>query len=97
LSLFWRSRWVFFVSIEQQKRDFTSEIWASRMMMKRKKKLKSWIVGKKAIRKNYWVNFVFLHCEKQCSKISGFRAEKIKFFVHTDVHVDVQKIQRFLN
>jgi hypothetical protein len=52
----------FFFSIEQQKRDFTSEIWASND--ENNKKLKSWIVGKSASRKNYWVNFVSLHCEK---------------------------------
>ncbi len=34
LSLFWDRVEFFFVSIEQQKRDFTSEIWASRIMMK---------------------------------------------------------------
>jgi hypothetical protein len=48
------------------------------------KKLKSWIVGKSASRKNYWVNFISLHCENQWSKISGFRAEKINFFVLCD-------------
>ncbi len=63
--LFWVSLEIalsFFFSIEQQKRDFTSEIWASND--ENNKKLKSWIVGKSASRKNYWVNFVSLHCEK---------------------------------
>ncbi len=37
LSLFWDRVECFFVSIKQQKRDFTPEIWASRIMMRTKK------------------------------------------------------------
>ncbi len=96
----WRSRWIFLGSIEQQKRDFTSEIWASRIIMKTKilwkQKLKSWIVGKARAEKNYWVNSVSSALWKMIvGNLWISRWAKSIFFVHSDVHVETSWASQF--
>ncbi len=91
--------------MKQQKRDFTSETLSVAKDDEKKtqeKNLKSWIVGKRASKKIVeWILKEELRntVKNNGRKFVGFRAEKIIFFVHSDVHVgnllSFIKIQRF--
>jgi hypothetical protein len=86
----------FFCSIEQRKRDFTSEIWASRMM-NTKKIIKSWIVGKSASRKKLLSEFSSSALWKIIvENLWISRWENQFFFVHSDVYLETSELRKFL-
>ncbi len=77
LNFFWLNR-------TAEKRLHFRDLSVAKMM---KKQLKSWIVGKSANRKNYWVILFLCTVKNNCQKFVEFTLRKSNFFVHTDVHV----------
>ncbi len=95
----WRSRWFFFFgSIEQQKRDFTSEIWASRIMKKTKKNWNLESLEKARADKNNWVILFLCTVKNNDRKFVEFALRKSIFFfilMFAWKLTELQKIQSF--
>jgi hypothetical protein len=88
LSLFGDRVEFFFGSIEQRKRDSTSEIWASRIIMKTQKKWNLESLEKARAEKIIeWILFLCT-VKNNRQKFVDFALRKSIFFVHADVRLE---------